>query len=448
MSQEQPIISVSGLRGVVGRTLNPLLAVQYALAFARQLGEGPIVLTRDGRATGLIFQQAISSGLAAGGRNVLVADIAATPTTGILVREHGAAGGIQISASHNPPEYNGIKLFGPDGRVISSSQGEQVRAAYFSHQPQWVEHFQIGEMKRLNETTTAHLDRVLKTVDAPTIRRRGFRVLLNSNHGAGSLLARQLFHDLEVQGDFVGGTPDGLFENLPEPTAANLKTFAELVAQGDYDVGFAQDPDADRLAIIDEAGRYVGEEMTLAITLDHALKHRHGPVVINCATSRMSVDLAQQHGCPCHISQVGEANVCDLMIEKQAVYGGEGNGGPIDPQVGYVRDSFVAMAQVLDCMAATGKKISERVAEMPQYCINKSAVRLDPQTVPQALDKIESAFPDAHTNRQDGLRLDWDDRWLLVRASNTEPILRIIAECKTQRQAESLCEEVRELIGE
>ncbi len=441
-----PIISVSGLRGIVGHSLDPVLASRYVAAFVSKLDAGPVVVTRDGRTTGPMLASAICAALAAVGREVMFGDVAATPTTGVLVRENNAAGGVQISASHNPPEYNGIKLFGSDGRVISADLGEAVRAAYNSQDPVWVDHFKVGRINGIQDTLNAHLAKVLKTVDVEAIRNRQFRVLLNANHGAGSLLAARLFAELNVQSKFVGGTPDGLFTNPPEPTEVNLAEFCGLVGQGEYDVAFAQDPDADRLAVMDETGNYIGEEMTLAITLDHALRTRKGPVVINCATSRMSVDIAANHQCECILSAVGEANVCDQMIQSQAVYGGEGNGGPIDPMVGYVRDSFVGMAQVLDRLAAENRSVSEIVAGLPSYSIVKTVVNLDRDKIHSALDAIESRFSDARPSRLDGLRLDWDDRWVLIRASNTEPIVRVISEANSRESANALCEQARAVI--
>jgi len=211
-------------------------------------------------------------------------------------------------------------------------------------------------------------------------------------------------------------------------------------------VGFCQDPDADRLAIIDELGNYIGEEYTLAITLEHALRQNPGPIVINCATSRMSIDIAERYGVKCRQSAVGEANVTDEMIRVGATYGGEGNGGPIDPRVGYVRDSFVAMAQTLDAMAAQEKTVSQLVSSLPKYGMHKATVNLDRERMVAALSALEAEFNGATANRLDGLRLDWTDRWLLVRGSNTEPIVRTIAEAPTVDAARELCRRAADII--
>ena len=245
----------------------------------------------------------------------------------------------------------------------------------------------------------------------------------------------------------MGSEPSGRFLHPPEPTAENLAGVRQQVVDCKAAVGFCQDPDADRLAIIDENGRYIGEEYTLAICLDHVLRERPGPIVTNCATSRMAADLAAKYGVPFYRSAVGEANVVDKMLEVGAVFGGEGNGGPIDPRVGQVRDSFVGMALVLAAMASRGKMVSELANELPRYEIVKRTVSLPAEKLPAAFDAAQRQFADAKPDRLDGLRLDWPDRWLIVRGSNTEPIVRIIAEAPTAATAETLVRTCSDLLS-
>jgi phosphomannomutase len=445
MTKNEPIISVSGLRGIIGESLDPILAIKYSTAYASLLtGEGPVVVTRDGRATGTMLAQAICSGLSAMGRDVIYGDVAATPTTGILVREHKAVGGIQISASHNPAPYNGIKLFEASGRVIPADAGEKVMEAYKNYEFPAVAHDMIGKITNLDDTTSSHLAAVLKTVNVEAIKGKNYKVVLDSHHGAGSILGRRLLTELGCELQCLGDTPDGLFTRSPEPTEVNLQDTTKMAASFGADAVFCQDPDADRLALIDEGGNYVGEEYTLAIALNHALATRKGPVVINCSSSRMSADICASHGCEIHLSAVGEANVTNKMKELNAVYGGEGNGGPIDPTVGYVRDSFVAMAQVLDAMAATGKSISQLAADIPRYEICKTKIEIDRDKIPALFEVLKKRFPDAEQSTMDGLRLDWKDKWILVRPSNTEPIVRAIAEASTMSDAKALCDAAAE----
>ena len=437
----EPIISVSGLRGIVGESLTPEIAIRYACAFAGQLEDGPIVVSRDGRATGSMLAAALESALAAVGRDVIDAGIAATPTTGILVRQHRAAGGIQISASHNPPQYNGLKLFSSVGRVIPADAGQRVVEGYWEFAPRWATHDRIGRRRLLSETLSEHWSLIQETLDVAAIRQRRFKVLLDSNHGAGSLLGTHLLSQLGCHVSVLGGEPDGQFEHVPEPTAENLAGVLQRVKTAGADVGFCQDPDADRLAIIDESGRYIGEEYTLAICVDHELRGRKGPIVTNCSTSRMSEDLAQKYGVPFFRAAVGEANVVDVMLDKKAVLGGEGNGGVIDPRVGLVRDSFVGMAMVLAAMAARQAKVSSLADELPRYEIVKTKVTLPREKIASALAAVGKHFSDATADRMDGLRLDWPGKWLLVRSSNTEPIVRAVAEAPTRAEAERLCNE-------
>ncbi len=442
----EPIITVAGLRGVIGESVSPLVALRYACAFAAQLPSGPMLLARDGRDSGQMLTEAVQSGLVAVGRSVLYADVAATPTVGILIRQHGCAGGIQISASHNPPEYNGLKLISDEGRVIGARTGEAVLEQYREGEPRWAPHDRVGRVAHLDDTTSEHCRRVLATVDANRIRRRGFRVVLDSNHGAGSLLGRQLLSELGCDVHVIGGEPDGQFSHPAEPLEENLRGVGTTITEAGADVGFCQDPDADRLAVIDETGRYVGEEYTLAMCLDHLLRHEPGPVVTNCSSSRMSQDVATKYGVPCSMARVGELNVVEEMLATEAVFGGEGNGGTIDPRVGYIRDSFVGMAQLLDAMADRDKKISQLADELPQYTICKTKVSLDREKVPDALDALQAHFSDAVPNHLDGLRLDWPTAWLVIRGSNTEPIVRVVAEAKTGQKGRQLCDQAKEVI--
>ena len=450
------IISVSGLRGIVGESLTPDVAMRYVTAFATELPPGAVVIGRDGRNSGPMFAKVIGEALSALGREVLDAGAAATPTVGVLVRDLQAAGGIQISASHNPSQYNGIKLFSGAGRVIPAAEGWRVLDRYRGLQTPQLGAGQRpagtspGGVQQLRDTTSAHLKLLEAICNIDRIRGKRFRVLLDANHGAGGALGRLLLEILGCHVVVLGETPDGRFDHLPEPTEMNLSSVLEQVVTGKADVGFCQDPDADRLAIIDERGRYIGEEKTPALCVEHVLQSgRRGPVVTNCSTSRMSEDIARRYGMPFFRSKVGEANVVDLMLEKDAVIGGEGNGGVIDPRVGLVRDSFVGMVLTLDAMAARGLPLSQLADELPQYAIYKTTIAVAADAIPSALDSLERRFGDAKADRLDGLRLDWPSgAWLLVRPSNTEPIVRAIAEARTPVEAKSLCERAAAAISQ
>ena len=442
------IISVSGLRGIVGENLTPEVAMRFVAAFSNKLPAGPIIVGRDGRTTGPMLSRSIVASLLACGRDCIDVDVVSTPTIGVLVKERAAAGAVQISASHNPPPYNGIKLFGGSGRVLDAATGAEIREAYLSGEPSWCPFDQIGSVSEESDPHEPHLRMVLATVDVPAIQAKSFRVLLDSNHGAGSLLGRRLLSELGCEVVALGETPDGKFSHPPEPTAANLGEVSERVREQNCVVGFCQDPDADRLALVDAAGNYIGEEYTLALCVQRALsdKATRGPIVINGATSGMSEQLARSAGVAAHRSAVGEANVCDMMIAEQATYGGEGNGGPIDPRVGYVRDSFVGMAQVLDLMTSTDKSLAELAAGLPKLHIHKATAGVSADRLPALFDALKAQHADAKAQTGDGLRLAWDDRWLLVRGSNTEPIVRLIAEAQSEAEAKQLCDDAAKLL--
>ena len=435
VSPDTLIVSVSGLRGIVGGSLTPEVATRYAVAFAAGLPPGPVAIGRDGRTSGPLLAAALVAGLRRAGRDVLDCGVAATPTVGIVVREERAAGGIQISASHNPAAYNGLKLFSHEGRVLPADAGRAVLARFEAGGT--VAPAAAAGALRTVDGTAAHVALVAGTVDVEAIRRRRFRVWLDACHGAGSRVAVPLLQHLGCDVVVEGGEPDGLFAHPPEPTAENLAGLLPRIAAAGAHVGFFQDPDADRLAVATAAGRFIGEEATLALAVEQMLGSRPGPIAVNCSTSGMAAAIAARYGVPCHVSAVGEANVVDCMLARECVLGGEGNGGVIDPRVVLVRDSAVAMALVLARMcggtAADAITPLEDLARgLPPMVMRKAKIALSPEfrgaALAAAFGRIERAFPGARASRQDGLRLDWDGGWLLVRGSTTEPIVRVVGE--------------------
>ena len=301
----------------------------------------------------------------------------------------------------------------------------------------------VGAVETLADPHGPHLARVLDLIDADAIRAKRFRVVLDCNRGSGAAATPGFLRDaLGCEVTVLGSTPDGLFEHTPEPTEANLTGLCDAVRDAGADVGFAQDPDADRLAIVDETGRYVGEELTLALCADYVLATRKGPLVVNGSTSRVNADVAAKHGCDFVRSAVGEANVVGEMRRVGSEVGGEGNGGVIDFRVGPVRDSLVSIAYVLNGLAERGGTVGEWADSLPRYAIVKRKFAVpSPDRVEAACDALAAAYPDAEAERGDGLRLDWADRWVQVRASNTEPIARVIAEAPDRGVAEALAGE-------
>jgi phosphomannomutase len=390
-----------------------------------------------------MLKRAVLAGLESVGCRVIDAGITATPTCGFLVRHLNASAGVEITASHNPVEWNGLKPFSSDGAVFDEARGKALLALLSQESFELSRWNSLGRTEGRPDAGDAHLARVLEQVDVEPIRSRGLRVVLDCNHGSGNVLGPKLLEALGCDVVVLGGTPDGAFDHPAEPLKENLTGLCEAVRSRGADIGFAQDPDADRLAIVDNRGRYIGEELTLALCADYVLSRTPGPLVVNGSTSRVSADIAARHRSSFHRSAVGEANVVALMREVGAVFGGEGNGGVIDPRVGYVRDSLVGMAYVAAGLAGCGggerRSLADWVDSFPAYSIVKDKLVCPADRVVLACQVLEKKYPDATATRGDGLRLDWADRWVQVRASNTEPILRVIAEAPDEARAVALC---------
>lgn len=435
------IVSVSGIRGIVGQGLTAEAAARFAAAYGAFVGGKPVLVSRDGRPSGEMLRHAVVAGLLGAGCRVEDIGIAPTPTCGFAVRLLGAAGAVQITASHNPAPWNGLKMFGPDGAVLSAADGAKVKALFDAPTFPRAAWDGIGSLRVPPDVQAEHAKAVLDTVSVAGVAAKRFTVFLDANGGAGGPLGVKLLNDLGCDVIRHECEPTGLFAHEAEPIPAHLVDVAPWVPRRGAAVGFVLDPDADRLALIDEAGACVSEEATLALAVQYRLGHEKGPVVVNMSTSRMSDDLARAAGCAFHRSAVGEANVVGRMRETGAVIGGEGNGGVIDPRVGWVRDPFVGMAQILSLMAETGQPLSRLVPNLPRYAMLKTKYTVSREKLPDALGALERRWPDARVDRVDGLRLDGADWWLHVRGSNTEPVVRVIAEAPTEEQARRLCDE-------
>lgn len=451
-AKDDLIVSVSGIRGIVGSSLTPDVALRFAQALGSETNGGAILLSRDGRPSGGMLGQAVSAGLLSVGCRVMDLGIQPTPTVGVAVTHFHAAGAIQISASHNPAPYNGLKLFGPDGAVLSPAEGKKVVARFQQNAFSLQDALHTGQYtsaEQLGFTGQPHLDRILEA-ETPggqtNANSKPLRVLVDVNHGAGGTMAQKVLAAYGVEPILIDAEPTGLFSHEAEPTAAHLQSFASRIVKQGAEVGFALDPDADRLAIIDEKGRYIGEELTLALVLAYRLQQGQGPVVINMSTSRVNEIIAQAHDCRCLRSAVGEANVVAAMREHEALIGGEGNGGVIDPRVGWVRDPFIAMAIILKHLQATGQPLSAWVDALPALVIVKDKYPLDRARLPELYEQVMEEFGGWSVDRQDGLRLDGPNGWLHLRPSNTEPIVRVIAESTAAAEAKQLCTRVEQII--
>ena len=447
MASSELIVSVSGIRGIIGDSLSPEAACRFAAALGTHLKRGRVLVARDSRPSGDMLKHAVFAGLQSVGCTVEDIGIAPTPTVGLAVRNLRAAGAMMITASHNPAQWNGLKLFGPDGAVLPADQGQEVRMIYDSGNTARASWNAIGTVRIPPDVQDDHARAVLEQISASTIASRGIRVLLDGNGGAGGPLGVKLLAEFGCEVVQHHCVADGDFVHEPEPTPAHLVEVAPWVKQSGSAVGFVLDPDSDRLALIDETGSCISEELTLALAVKYRLKQAEGPVVVNMSTSRVIEDLAHAAGCAFHRSAVGEANVVAEMRRTNALIGGEGNGGVIDPRIGWVRDPFIGMGLILSLMAEERKPLSQLIAELPQYAMLKTKFTVAKAQLGSALAAIQNRWPDAKTNTVDGLRLDGPDWWLHVRASNTEPIVRVIAEAPTEAHAKQLCHDAGELLG-
>ncbi len=441
------MISISGVRGVIGQTMTPQLAADMACAYGTMLAGQTVVVARDSRPSGLMVQNAVVSGLIATGCRVIDLGIVSTPGAALMIRRLRAAGGIVITASHNPVIWNGIKFLTDEGLAPPADRAKQIIGCYESKAFRFADVDGLHKVNTDASTTDIHVGATLGIVDAEAIRRRRFNVVLDSVNGAGGREGRALLEHLGCDLLHVNPDPSGRFAHPPEPLRENLTQLCEAVTAERAAVGFAQDPDADRLAIVDETGRYIGEEYTVSLAARHYFARHPGPAAVNLSTSRMIDDLAAAAGGPCvvHRAPVGEANVVEAMKKHHCVFGGEGNGGVIDPRVVPVRDSLVGMAVVLELMATTGRKLSELVDEIPRYTMIKQKFECPRERVQRMLAAVRETFANERINDADGVRIDWPDGWVHIRGSNTEPIYRVIAEAKTEARANELIAMVRQV---
>ena len=447
------MVGVSGVRGIVGKDLTPAIVTRWATAFGRwaKTRTPRVVVGRDARESGPAFERAVIAGLGAAGCDVVTVGIVPTPTVQLAVEHHHAGGGIAITASHNPIEWNALKFIGPDGIFLDGSDGKRVQELV---EEDGGGRGRTGVVVSDAEAIARHLDGVLKLpgLDVERIRQRAFSVALDAVRGAGGPVMRTLLERLGCRVTGINLETDGRFPRSPEPTPENLGDLSALVRRSGASVGIAVDPDVDRLAIVDENGTPIGEDYTLAFAVRAVLGTGDGgrgtgkaTVVCNLSTSLVVEDAAREFGADVVRTPVGEVHVARAILRLGAVIGGEGNGGVMYPALHAGRDAPVAAALLFELLARSGRRVSELVAAAPRYVIVKAKVERGTRVMEDVYAVLRRRFPDASVDSQDGLRLGWRDRWLHVRPSNTEPIIRLIAEAPTPAAADALVEEGRRL---
>lgn len=452
------IKSISGIRGTIGGhtgdTLNPLDIVKFTTAYAtfirrsKQSDSNTIVVGRDARISGEMVKNVVCGTLMGMGYDVINIGLATTPTTELAVRMSHSAGGIIITASHNPRHWNALKLLNQEGEFLTKDNGNEVLAIAEKEDFEYADVDHLGKYTEDNSYNQRHIDSVLnlKLVDTEAIRNAHFHVCVDSINSVGGIILPQLLDAFGVEYKFLNGTPNGDFAHNPEPLEKNLGGIMTEVANGGYDLGIVVDPDVDRLAFIQENGKMYGEEYTLVSVADYILDHVKGATVSNLSSTRALRDVTEKHGCQYFASAVGEVNVTTKMKEVGAVIGGEGNGGVIYPESHYGRDALVGIALFLSSMAQKGCKASELRASYPNYFMAKNRIDLQPGTdVDALLVKVKAKFEgrdDVKVTDIDGVKFDFADCWVHMRKSNTEPIIRVYSEAKSMEKAQKIAEKM------
>ncbi len=454
------IKSISGIRGTIGGptgdTLNPLDIVKFTTAYATyirksgQSASNTIVVGRDARISGEMVQQVVCGTLMGVGYDVLNIGLATTPTTELAVTMAGAAGGIIITASHNPRHWNALKLLNEKGEFLTAADGAEVLRIAEAEEFVYAEVDQMGKYKEDDSFDERHIDSVLalQLVDVEAIKNAHFRVAVDAINSVGGVILPKLLDRLGVEYTILNGEPTGDFAHNPEPLEKNLQDIMNLVKGGGYDMGIVVDPDVDRLAFISEDGTMFGEEYTLVSIADYVLSKTPGNTVSNLSSTRALRDVTVKHGGVYTAAAVGEVNVTTKMKEVGAVIGGEGNGGVIYPESHYGRDALVGIALFLTSLAYKKMKVSELRATFPSYSIAKNRIDLQPDTdIDAILDKVKELYKDEQINDIDGVKIDFPDKWVHLRRSNTEPIIRVYSEASTMEDADALGKKIMEVVN-
>ncbi|MFH1709484.1 MAG: phosphoglucosamine mutase [bacterium] len=447
-------ISISGIRGITGESLTDEVVSDFSRAFASYIKRGVVVAGRDPRASGEKIKDIVISNLNSMGIDVTYLGICPTPTVQLMVKELKADGGIIITASHNPAQWNGLKFVRSDGIFLNKDEAERLIGIY--EKRSFIVPARTGSLKIQDKPLDPHIKKVLGCVDVQGIRKRKFKVVLDSCNGAGSVITVELLKELGCEVIELYTDTKKPFPHNPEPIPANLKDLCEKVKAAGADIGFAQDADADRLAVVTEKGTAPGEEYTLAIVAEHILsissakggsasggKTPSPKIVTNLSTSMMVDDIAKKYGAKVIRTRIGEVNVAEEMVKQKALIGGEGNGGIMYPKVGYARDSLAGIGLILDSLSRKGKSASSAIDGLPKYFIVKEKVACSSKDEAASfMEKVKRTFTEETLDLTEGIKVIYKNAWVHVRPSNTEPAIRIIAEAESAEKALELIDKV------
>jgi phosphomannomutase len=444
------MVSISGIRGIVGKSLTPGVIQKYSLAFGKYLNKSTVIVGGDSRTSGSAVRNIVKGCLEVSGCRVIDIGIVPTPTVQMEILYHKAGGGVAVTASHNPVEWNGLKFMDASGCFLNFQAAQKV----FSLADKEEFSLQLwdsisGEISDSN-ANERHIASILNLsyIDIKSLRKRKFKVVVDCINGAGGIILPKLLHHLGCDTIILNEQINGIFAHNPEPIPGNLTQLIDKVKKTKADLGFAVDPDVDRCAIIDNSGEAIGEEYTLAAAVKFILSKKLGTVVVNMSTSKASEDIAKYYNCPFTRTKVGEINVVEEMKNCNAVIGGEGNGGIILPDLHLGRDALVAISLTLQHLLEFGHSMKKLFLSLPQYKIVKQKINIEKMDPDIILNKLAERYVDQKVNLLDGLRIDYDDHWMHLRKSNTEPIIRIITEAPTEMEANKLANRYKQEIKE
>ena len=448
MNMSKLMVSVSGVRGIYGDTLTPEIAMKYAAHFGIYCKRGKIIVGRDSRVTGQAMFNAITAGLMSVGCDVVDLGIVSTPTVLLSVEESDATGGISITASHNLAEWNAMKFVGVNGMFLFPENAASFLDS-LNNPVDYVGWDGIGKLSSDPDGSQRHIEKVLQIpyLNIEKIKAKKFKVVIDCVNGAGGMIAPKLLRSLGCEVIELNCEPTGIFAHTPEPLNKNLGDLEKAVAAHQADIGFAVDPDVDRLSIVAETGKCIGEEFSLLLAEKFILSQKPGDIVTNLSSSMASEDVAKEFGVKVYRTKVGEINVGKKMKELQSPVGGEGNGGIICPEVHYTRDAPAGMALILGYLAERNEPISRLVAEIPHYYFAKDKIKVDPKELDNIMAKVPEIFIDYPLNTTDGIKVLGDNFWIHIRKSGTEPIIRVYVESETAEKSEWICKEtIRKLV--
>ncbi len=445
------MISTSGIRGIIGESLTPEVILNVAKAYGKLMGKGPVILGGDTRVSHEMVINLVKSGLTAVGTDVIHIGKVTTPTVQQMIRAFNAKGGVVITASHNPIQWNGIKLMNDQGAFLTTDQFATFKDYYDEDVNDLMEWDSLGQITEVDDALERHVDLICNTIDVSSIKNSNLNVLVDANNGTGALANPILLDRLGVNYKIINEKADGRFAHDPEPLKQNLSGIIEELKKGQYDIGFVQDADADRLVILDETGHFIGEDYSLALCIDYVLGYEDAlldnkQVVVNLSTSNVINYICEKNDAKIYHTRIGEPNVTAKLRDISATVGGEGNGGVIYPKIGWGRDSLVGIVLALKHLVDTKKKVSEIVETYPQYVMLRDKFKVsDRSEVSGFLNLVEKNYQQFDINKEDGVKVNFANSWLHVRPSNTEPIVRIFIEAPTIEEAEKIKDDVSKL---